>query len=599
MPSRLVLGLVSVLVAMTWARADALTTIRLHADRIAFYYDRFVVEARGNVVVRTSDGMRISGDVFSMDLKLDRFLVAGNVRLRTPSATLQGAAVSDFLSFRRVYFLPVAPAPDRWTFLDGDFSHPVPGRVMPGDAFSFADAGAGVPDIVSHDAVIGADEYIRFAGVQAHVVGALSVPLPSYYINFAPTPALARNSLSGADADLTYQFAGNANSISALHLRYDTTNHSYASFEQHVAGEHEYAVFSINPATAPAKFWNLLTGDTMGSRFQVNTFTQLYTYQYGFGTPHASAQYTIVQASEALPRWALQAYANFTNFNLLGPGATGTLPNGETVGELDHPTQLQLTASSTPVRIFGLPLYEQLLFGTGFNHDSLVTAPAFDGGGGLQTYGGVTYTTIWDQLAGFTVSLPEVIFGNLSSGYDRYILSGTFSKQREWYSVPHHVDSTTFNATISRQITPHFGAYAGYSVQNTGDYYLHGGYSVSTPIVNGVYDPGFEAFKGVATTRIFTFAANLTPSPEFTMSLTFQHHDDFPAPTPGVFPLPPLDPLGQFIYGNWLGQPPNQITPQIHAKLMQHLGVTIARTYYFGYQTLKWSPAMLVVLTPQ
>lgn len=591
-------ALIAAFVALSCARADALTVIRLHADRIAFYYDRFVVEARGNVVVRTSDGMEIHGDVFSMDLKLNRFLVAGDVRLRTPSASLDGAAVSDFLDFNRVYFIPVTTAPDRWTFLNGDFSHPVPGRVMPGDAFAFANDGGHVPDIVSHEAVIGSGSFVRFTGVTAHLVGNVSAPLPSFYVNFAPTPGLARNSLSGASADLTYQFTGNSNSISAMHLRYDPINHVYGSIEEHLAGPNDYAVFSINPLTAPAKFWNLFTGDEMGKDFEINTFTQLYTYQYFFGHPYASAQYTIVQATQALSRWSLQATGTFTNFNLLSPGATGVLPNGETVGQLDHPSQLQLVASSTPVHLLGTPLEGQLNFGMGFNHDSLVTAPAFGGGGGLQTYGGVTYTTIWNQIAGFTVSLPEVVFGNSNSAYDRYVLSAIFSKQREWYSVPHHVDTTNFNATISRMFTHTFEAYVGYAVQNTGDYYLHGSYSVSSPIVNGVYDPGFEAFKGVATDRIFTVATNFAPSPEFTFSLTYQRYDDFPISVPGVFPLPPLNPLGQFLYPNWLGEPPDQITPELHLKLTPHLAIDVARTYYFGFATLKWSPNFLVQVTP-
>ncbi len=585
-----------------WGRADALTTIRLRADHIAFYYDRFIIQADGDVRVRTSDGMEIRGDSFSMDLKLNRFLVAGDVHLKTPTGSYDGAAVSDFLDFNRVYFIPVTSEPDRWTFLNSDFAHALHGREMPGDTFDFANTQGLRPDLTAHAVVVGATSYVRFEGVTSYLVG-FGFPLPSFYISFAPTPALARNSLSGATADLTYQAAGNANSITAFHTRYDPTNHIYESFEQHFAGQHEYAVFSLNPATAPAKFWNLVTGDTIGSRLQLNTFTQLYTYQYGFGKPRASAQYTIVQASEALPRWSLQATGTFTNFNLLGAGSTssGTLPNGETVGEFDHPSQLELNANSYAERIFGSPLYEQVTFGMGFAHDSYVQPqPTFGGGGiGLQQYGGVTYTTIWNQLVGFTISLPQLEFGNINSQYDRYMLSGSFSKQRQWYSVPHHVDTTSFVATLSRQISRTIGVYTGYSVLNTGDYYLRGGYSVSSPIINGIYDPGFRAFKGVATQRTFTFATNYTPSPEFTLSLTYRHHDDFPVPVPGVFPLPPLNPLGQFIYVNWLGQPPNELTPEMHVKVAPHIALDVARTYYFGFATLKWSPSVLVQVTNQ
>jgi hypothetical protein len=581
-------------------RADAMTLIRLHANHIAFYFSRFVVQAVGNVDVRMSGGLRITGQVFSMDLRLNRFLVAGHVQLQSPSGSYAGAAVSDFLNFNRVYFIPVSPEPDRWTFLSGDFAHAVPGRVMPGDAFAFADTQGQTPDYTSKTAVIGSDSYLRMTGdVHFRVIGNIMIPIPPFFLSFAPTPALARNSLSGANADLTYQFAGNANSISALHFRYDATNHAYASFEQHFAGEHEYAVFSINPATAPGKFWNLLTGDTIGQRFQINTFTQLYTYQYGLAQPKASAQYTYVTLSQALPHWSLQALGDFTNFNLLGPGSfRRILPNGQTVGELDHPSQVQISATSFQERIFGSPFYEQYFAGIGFSHDSLAP-PA------LQSYGNVFYTTIWNKILGFTVSLPQWRFGNLrcespSCQFDNYLVSASFTKEREWYSVPHHVDTTTFTSTLSRQITHTLATYLGYSVINTGDYYLHGSYSVSSPIVNGVYDPGFRAFRGVATQRTFLFGANYVPSPEFTVSLLYEHHDDFPAPTPGVFPLPPLNVLGQFIYPNYLGQPPNGLSADVHFQVLPHIAFDVARTYYFGYATLKWSPSLLVQLeSPQ
>lgn len=589
-----------VLAASAYARADGAVLIRVRANRIAFYYNRFVVEADGNVDVRTSDGLRLRGQAFSMDLRLNRFLVAGNVQVRAANASLSCAAVSDFLTFRRVYAIPVTNRPDRWTFLDDDFSHPIPGRVMPGDAFEFASTGSDTPSFVASSVTIGATSFVRLTGgVRADVLGRL-VPVPPFYVNFAPTPALARNSLSGASADLTYQFAGNANSISALHVRYDSTNHLYAAFEEHVAGEHEYAVFSLNPATAPGKFWNLITGDTIGSRFQLNSFTQLYTFQYGFGKPYASAQYTLAQASEALPRWSIQATGLFTNYNMLGTGTPTTLPNGQTVGELDHPTQVQVTATSFQERIFGSPFYEQYFVGAGFAHDSDVVPGSTVGQAGLQYYGGVYYTTIWDRVAGFTIQLPQLQFGNLNSAYDRYVVSSTFSKQRQWYSVPHHVDTTTFNATISRQVTRPFGVYAGYGTLNTGDYYLHGGYAVSSPLINGVYAPGFQAFKGVATQRTFSFGTNYVPSPEFTVSLLYRHHDDFPVPVPGLFPLPPLNPLGQFIYSTFLGQPPNDLTGDVHFQVAPHLAFDVARTYYFGFATLKWSPTTLVQLeSPQ
>ena len=55
-------------------------------EAINFYYDRFLLEADGNVRLRTSDGFTVTGDAFSMDLKLNRFMVAGHVTLHDAAA---------------------------------------------------------------------------------------------------------------------------------------------------------------------------------------------------------------------------------------------------------------------------------------------------------------------------------------------------------------------------------------------------------------------------------------------------------------------------------------------------------------------------------
>src|ERR1700729_3901324 len=101
------------------------TILYLKATRLDFYYNRFLIEGDGNVRLRTSDGFTVTGDAFSMDLKLNRFLVAGHVTLQYGNQRVSGAAISDFLDFNRIYFVPVTSEPDRWTFLNGDLTHPV------------------------------------------------------------------------------------------------------------------------------------------------------------------------------------------------------------------------------------------------------------------------------------------------------------------------------------------------------------------------------------------------------------------------------------------------------------------------------------------
>src|ERR1700761_3617345 len=54
------------------------TSLDITANRVDFYYNRFILTADGNVRVRLSDGTIVRGQTFTMDLKLNRYLVAGN-----------------------------------------------------------------------------------------------------------------------------------------------------------------------------------------------------------------------------------------------------------------------------------------------------------------------------------------------------------------------------------------------------------------------------------------------------------------------------------------------------------------------------------------
>ncbi len=182
-----------VLVASAAARAAApaptptpqppSTIMYLNATKLDFYYNRFLIEGDGNVRIRTSDGFTVTGDSFSMDLKLNRFMVAGHVTLHDASGTVNGAAIADFLDFRRIYFVPVTSEPDRWTFLDGDLAHPVKGREMPGDAFYFPSVSEH-PSITGTGAVIGTKNYVRFINAHTYFLNA-GIPLGTYVVNFS------------------------------------------------------------------------------------------------------------------------------------------------------------------------------------------------------------------------------------------------------------------------------------------------------------------------------------------------------------------------------------------------------------------------------
>ncbi|MHB8196418.1 MAG: hypothetical protein ACYDBU_08400 [Vulcanimicrobiaceae bacterium] len=566
--------------------------IHLHAKHIAFYYNRFVLTAQGNVRVQTGDGATVTGQVFTMDLKLDRFLVAGHVTVTWKGGVLHGAAFSDFLAFHRIYFVPLTTEPDRWTYKNGDFAHPLKGRQMPGDTFGFAHTEGQRPFLTSSSAVIGADSYVRFGPSRMPIFG-VQTPLPSFYIGFSSNPNLSQNSLAGSNADITYNITGNAYSTTAVHLRYDTQNKFYYSFEQHLADANKYLVFSVNPLSLPSKYWNLVTGAALSSRFQIHTFSQLHTYQYGFSQPLEAQQASYINLTQAFAESAVQANFQFVNYSLLGQPLRGYygpstsphywIPN--------HPSSLQLGATTFDHKIGRSPFHYTLNYGIGFNHSSY----------GLQNFGGVNYTTIWNHYVGGTIYLPSLKIGERYNPYKAYYLNTTFSAQRQWFSVPHHVDSTDLLTSVSRIFNQRLSAYVSYEVQNTGDYYNAGqqaAYPPYVPIIGGVSYPSYAAFKGVATLRTLSLGATWSPNPNFTLSVLARKHTDFPKPEPGLFGLPPTNVLGQSLVTSYLGQPPSDITGDVRVRVLPHLVLDVQRTYFFNFGTLRWSPQFVVQLIP-
>jgi hypothetical protein len=456
---------------------------------------------------------------------------------------------------------------------------------MPGDTFFFPDLGSSRPFIVTDSAVIGAREFVRFNGNRIDLANGLGayVPTTSYYVNFSNDQHLGDNSLAGANWDATWEFAGGANSISALHARYDTVNKSYLSFEQHLSGKKAYAVFSINPMTRPSKFWDLILSDRPSDTFQVRTFTQLHTYQHWLHTPLESGQFTIAQVTKALPHSFLQLSSQFSNFSLQPPGGP--------IGHIyRHPFQTQLTAQTFSNRIGKTPLYETLQYGFGYTHDQL----------GLQTIGGVRYDTIWNHTAGLQLYLPNLILGKDRLVRNKnYYLNATFQKNLTWNSTPHFIDDTTTSVSVSKMFDNHFLGFASYSVRNLGDYYANGlqntYYPTITPVVDGVSYPGYSAFHGVATFRTASLDITYNNAGYFSASLLARKHDDFPSPIPNYFAAPLLDILGREIAGqSYLGEPPYDITGTLRARINDHFSIDLSRSYYFNFGKRGWSPYFVI-----
>jgi hypothetical protein len=438
--------------------------------------------------------------------------------------------------------------------------------------------------------VIGEKTFVRFQNVVTR--GAvLPVPVPSQYFYFGTNRDLSQNSLAGANLDLTYNAFGNANSETAFHVRKDQQNGVYGSLEQHLAWSRGYTVFSVNPGTKADKFWSLLTEYRIGKRFQIDTYTQLFTRQRFLEQPTAAATWTYFTATQAFNQSYLQAFGNFSNYNILGPKTYG--------GSLSHPLHLQLTASSFTHRIGKTPFYESTSYGMGVDVDNV---------NGLQNFGTTQYNEIWNHTLGGTLYMPGVKIGNHENVYKTYLLNATYSKNYTWHSLPHWNIYDHTSLSLGRQFVRQFNAFVQYDVDHTGDYYRVGnGYAPapppapqpSPPVINGDPVPSILSFRGVATQRTATIGGVYTASPNLVAAISYIHHDDFPIPFPGLFAEPPLNNLGQPQYQNYLGQPPNHITGEVRALVLPHIVLDISRGYFFNFGNDRWTPQFSVQVVGQ
>lgn len=585
------------------ASARAMDVVHLHADRVTFYSDRKLIEATGHVRVTTSDGLTITGETFSMDMNLNRFLIAGTVHLTAPTGTQDGAAVADYLDFKRVYFVPITTEPDRWTFVNGDYAHPLKGRQMPGDPFEFPDLSDARVYLTAKNAVIGAKTYVRFGGTVLNVFGANIAPLGVYYVNYSSNPALSQNTLTGATYDATWQFAGDANYITALHLRYDRLNHAYAALEAHVADSNAYAVLSVNPVTKLSKFWNFAAAYQPSDRFIIHDFSQLHTDQSGLSEPleaqHVSNAYMsqILGAPGSRHEGSLSLSYQLVNYCLLQAGYVSTDPN-EVCGAPDHRAILNnmqtwtLGVESAKYRLGRyIPAYALARAGVGLVHD---TAP-------LQTSGGVAYHSIWSKYISGAITVPSIRLGGPDVQQTKeYSLNLSFNGQRTWYSVPHHIDTFGGIASISRTFTSDqsLNASLSYEVQQTNDIYKAGqqsAYPSYTPIIGGVPVLSYAAFHGKSTLRTLSLQVNYEPDPDvFRVSVLLQKHRDFPIPAPGLFPNSAIDPIGDPLYSNYLGQPPYYFNGDVFFRISKHFALDVSRSYYFNFGSQRWSPVFVI-----
>jgi hypothetical protein len=571
----LVILLTAFVAAIPRAASAQIDSIVLHADRVAFYSAKYIVTADNNVSVRLTDGTTITGRTFWMDLKSNRFMVAGGVHVVHGSISYDGAAFSEFIDYKRAYFLPLLSEPDRWTFLDEDYSKPVPGREMPGDTFEFPDTGGDHAFVLAKQAKIIPKTGVEFKPARIYAFGAYT-PAPEYYVNFSPNPYFAENSLAGATGAVGYPFMGSKNATSTLYGRYDSANGLYLAAEENLASPNAYAVFSINPLTRPGKQYNFLGSyKTPNQRFQLTNFDQFFAFQSGFSQPLNSSALENEQLTYGLRNSFLQLNANEYQDSLLAqpaPDSNGNYWYGTPEHDWlpNHPTNITLSWIGSRQQVSKyVPINFDFRGGVTQAHDIY----------GLGTFNGVTYATYWQHYLGFTVwSNPFRLTPHAPFDQSVYF-SETYDRQRTFVdSMPGRFqDAGTLTSTLSK-LQGHKGAtYLSYIISNTGDYLgplqqvVYPPTIIDNPYDNQIY-PGYAAFDGFSTTRDLQFAYIYTPTPYFSFTIQADKHNDFPAPIP-------------YYYGN----PPYSIAFRTQIRINSILSVQIAKSYSFNFGNEGWS----------
>lgn len=569
------------------ATGRRLAAFGVSAQRIAFYSNRFVIGADGNVDLKLGDGTRVTGNTFVMDLRLNRFVVAGDVKVFAAGKEIDGAAFAEYFDFDRAYFVPIISEPDRWTFAAGDYGHPLRGRQMPGDTFFLPDLSGERVFLTAKRATIDPQQSVRFTPADINF-GLTSVPFPSYFLSFSPNPNFAQNALAGAYADGPLDFAGGAHGLATVHLRYDSANKLFPAYEQHQVSNNSYVVFSVNPLTRPLKQYNILAFDRISPGLQVQLALQETAFQHDFSRPLSATAYANVQITGSLAHSYLQfTTQNYYDSLLRRPQPVNGLlfygdPSHNWVG--DHPSQQLLSWIGFRNPVYALPLTFQLRSSLGAAKNT--TTP-------LQSLGGVNYTSIFSKGVGINVASKALTIlrdqGNLRR--DLY-LTASFDKQRQFFSAPHFTDVQTESFSLTKVVDPRRLTLVGsYTIQNIGDFYgaqqpfAYANQPAFDPFT-GQQFPGYRAFRGFGTTHSLVQQLVFTPSQILTLNVAMRENRDFPRAVPG----PPIL-IGDTIVFNNFGVSPYQADFDVRYRINRLLTLDIGRSYYFnfgGYQ--RWSP---------
>jgi hypothetical protein len=528
--------------------ASATETYRLSAKRVAFYTNTFILQGSGNVQVDIGGERQISADFFSMDVRGNRFVVAGNVHLRGPDVDDSFAALSVDLVAQRAYAIVANSAVERWAFSQNDFAHPQRDAQVPPDAFE-------LPLItfpaskLGHKIIIGARSYIRYGSCVTQFIGGAGVyvPIPSCYVNAGDDPALAQSALAAANAGGEINLTGSANAVSGLFLIYDRVNGFYTALQENVASANAWAVFALTASGHPGL--SVIGALTPSDAFGVRVSTTVQSLAPTATSSITGFRYSDVRVSQALGPGYAELFASTA-----ADSGTGSqfFPSQPSSAQFDF---------ATPNEPIGSFAFGTMRIGYGELHDTF----------GLQQLGPTNYTTLGFGYLNAALSAPAIPIGG-TDPRRRFELGLLAGQAIQRFSIPHETAITTTAATLTKALGSSTVS-LGYSIANVADRYAD--QQLAYPSFAGGFD-------GLATFRTLTLGATAEASPQLTTSFTLHVHDDFPKPAQGLFPVVDAAPLGQNPYPYQLGEPPADVTLAVRLRLNPQLSLDITDTQFIN-----------------
>jgi hypothetical protein len=517
--------------------ASARPAVTLEGGSVIFFSDTLAVIARDGAKLALPDGTRAQADAAYVDLRTDRIVLAGHARVARGAASAQADAAALELTGERVDLLDAGTGVTRTTRALG----PASAAEFDAARFAFPDVDDRAAFIKSRRATIVPHADVRFTPA-AFPTSVGGVPVPSYLYTYSSGAGFASSSLPGATFDQPYGLFGSPTALTALHARWeDGPGASLALQQQIVSGDDAYVTASVDAPFRSYAVSGFNAYKRMGARYTL--------LADGTSTIYGSVAHVALTAAFG----AAGGRVDYSRGSGGGSSFTASL--------------------RTPDRpLFGGATW-RLRGDVGFD--------AQRGGLISQLPDRRSWSTVWRHGVDLFVASPVV---KVPLGAT---LATTFDASRTWYAFPHHFDSLSASASLSKTLSRKVSVFAGYQAAWTADVYPNAQAvfypTPLTPLLTPDGTPyfGYAAFTGARTFRTQNLDLQFTPEPNTTLRLSAIHTSDFPQ-----FNGFPFD------------RPAWEVRGDARFRPFPNIGLDVGRAYDFGWGGRRWVPRWTFAITP-